>query len=143
MKLRTFEDKSYNPKRNAQINLIGRTHYVDNETLAYFHARVVASGSECSGLIFWIIESHAVDMNNSKREFRFVVFDVGGHVLERAENGSGYRTRSAARKVLDAYLKTIDAESLTYAAIEREVRWLEREGEWLKTHIDRNRKSAA
>jgi hypothetical protein len=143
MKLRTFEDKSYNPKRNAQMNLIGRTHYVDDWTLRYFHARIVASGTECSGLIFWIIESHAVDMDNTQREFRFVVFDVGGHVLERAENGSGYRTHNQARKALDAYLATIDAESLTHAAIKREVSWLEREGEWLKTHMERNQKSAA
>ena len=143
MKLKTFEDKSYNPKHNAQMNLIGRTHYVDDSTLRYFHARIVASGTECSGLIFWIIESHAVDMDNTQREFRFVVFDVGGHVLERAENGSGYRTHRQARKALDAYLTTIDVESLTHAAIEREVSWLEREGEWLKTYMERNQKSAA
>ena len=143
MKLLTFEDKSYNPKRNAQMNLIGRTHYVDDSTLRYFHARIVASGTECSGLIFWIIESHAVDMDNTQREFRFVVFDVGGHVLERAKNGSGYRTRSRARKALDAYLATIDAENLTHAAIKREVSWLERDGEWLKTHMKCTQKSAA
>ena len=143
MKLRTFDDKSYKPQRNAQMNLIGRTHYVDDSTLKYFYARVVASGTECNGLIFWIIESHAVDMKNTQRKFRFVVFDVGGHVLERAENGEGYRTRSKARKALDAYLATIDAESLTHAAIEREVSWLKREGEHLKTYMERNIKSAA
>ena len=143
MKLRIFDDKSYKPQRNAQMNLIGRTHYVDDSTLKYFYARVVASGTECKGLIFWIIESHAVDMNNTQREFRFIVFDVGGHVLERAENGEGYRTRSKARKALDAYLATIDAESLTHIAIEREVSWLKREGEHLKTYMERNIKSAA
>ena len=28
-----FTDKSYNPKRNAQLNLDGRTHYADDSTL--------------------------------------------------------------------------------------------------------------
>jgi hypothetical protein len=104
-----FADKSYASKlRDAQLNLDGRTHYVDDSTLRYFHSRVIYAGDHCHGLIYAIVESIALDHQNRSRGFRFVIFDVFGTVIERASIDDSYRTGAAARKAMYAALDTLD-----------------------------------
>jgi hypothetical protein len=57
-----YKDRYYSdPIAQAQDQLMGRTHYVDPETLRYHHARVLRARPVCSGLLFRIIESTAAD----------------------------------------------------------------------------------
>jgi hypothetical protein len=70
------------------------------------------------GLLFAIVTSDALDMNNTRRGFRFVVFDLFGHVLARTEREAAYRTSDKARKVMRAALNAIDAKAVTLKAIE-------------------------
>lgn len=114
-----FKSESSYPKLNAQRNLCGRTHYVDDDTLRYHKSRVVYADWFRHGLLFAIITSDALDHQNTKRGFRYVVFDVFGNVVARTEMEQAFRRSEQAQKVLSKLLQNIDATGLTYTAIDR------------------------
>jgi len=78
-----FGDKSNDPKHNAQKNLSGRTHYVNDDTLRFFGSRIISAYPTNDGLFFKIVESVATDHNKSRRGFRVVVFDLFGCAVFR------------------------------------------------------------
>ena len=106
-----YTDKSSDPKRNAQENLQGRTHYAEDETLKYFKARIVSAAADQNGLFFKIIESVAVDYGNTKRGFRVVVFDLFGYVVYRPSFDECTSTSAAAVKL---WMKSDKIDPATY-----------------------------
>ena len=80
-----YRDESSYPKANAQLNLCGRTHYVDDDTLRWHKSRVISTHVTDGGLLFAIVTSDALDMDNKRRGFRYVVFGLFGNVLARTE----------------------------------------------------------
>jgi hypothetical protein len=127
-----FADKSYaSPTRDAQLNLEGRTHYVDDSTLRYFHSRVIYAGDHCHGLIYTIVESIALDQKNHSRGFRFVIFDIFGTIVERASIDGAYRTSAAARKAMYSALDTLDVMKHYRDAIASRRRTLQMESQQL------------
>jgi hypothetical protein len=117
-----YRNESSDPKHNAQRNLIGRTHYVDDDTLRCFKSRILSARDHDGGLLFSIVISDALDMHNTKRGFRFVIFDVFGTVLERPTLDETFRTSEQASKARYAALDKIDAVAHTLAAIESEAK---------------------
>ncbi|KAH2035914.1 hypothetical protein KXW51_006159, partial [Aspergillus fumigatus] len=73
-----FRTESHDPKTNAQRNLCGRTHYVDDDNLRFHKSRVISARVVDNGLLFAIVTSDALDFENRKRGFRYVIFDVFG-----------------------------------------------------------------
>jgi hypothetical protein len=71
-------------------------------------------------LIFALIESYAVDMHNTRRAYRPVVFDVFGTVLSRVDLENGYKSTKAALKALTEILNGLDAKAHTLQAIDKE-----------------------
>jgi hypothetical protein len=137
MNLNLYQDKGYtSPKLVAQYNLQGRTHYVDDSTLKFHHSRVIDYGVHFGGLMFSIIESCALDMNNTKRGVRFVVFDIAGGVVERASLDDTFKTSAAAKKALRKFIATIDARALTIAALEQANKSLARESDYVRERIE-------
>ncbi len=125
MILRPYENRGSDPTHNAQENLSGRSHYVSPGNLCYHHSRILDSGEHSEGLLFWLIESCSLDFHNRERGFRFVVFDLAGTVIERANLTATYSTRKAADKALRSYLATMTpaaVASVTAAAIARSQR---------------------
>lgn len=116
----TYSYKSGDPKYNAQRNLEGKTHYVDNDTLKFHHSRIVASHDEQNGLLFWIIESCAMNYENTKRGFRYVIFDIYGNVVSRPDLEACFKTSDKARKAMYEVLKGLDGVSLAYTAIDNQ-----------------------
>lgn len=114
-----YRDRYSNAKDNAQDNLGGRTHYVDDGTLRFFHARVLAAEVFADGLLFGIIESHSLDMRNTAREFRGVLFDVFGDTVYCPGLGEGSGTSKQARKALIAAVAGFDAKGHTATATEQ------------------------
>jgi len=105
-----FELKTYSSsKANAQANLNGRTHYVDDDTLKYFHSKIAYSNDYENGTIFALVESCAADMDNRNRGFRFVVFDLFGTVIERRKSSDLFSTKDKARKALNTFFEDFDA----------------------------------
>lgn len=101
-----FENKSGDPKYNAQRNLNGRTHYVEDDTLRWHHSRITSSRDLHGGLLFRVTCSDALDMNNTKRGFRTAVFDVFGTCVSRPELENAEKTSQKAIAKSDA--ETID-----------------------------------
>jgi hypothetical protein len=99
-----FAYKSGDCKRDAQINLNGRTCYCDADTLKWHKSRIVAGNDSSSGLIYWIIESVAVNYENTKRGFRAVAFDVFGTVIYRVDLENTFKTSDKARKEFYVWL---------------------------------------
>ena len=112
-----FSQHSYTAKTNAQRNLAGRTHYVDDATLRFFFARITLARDECDGLIFCLVESVAQDFQNRARGFRFVAFDLFGDVLDGTRN-QYFSSTAAARKAGDAWLQTFDVAAHYRATLE-------------------------
>ena len=115
-----YQTVSCDPKINAQRNLMGRTHYVDPDTLKYHKARVLDSYVIDNGLLFGIVESVALDPQGHKRGFRPVVFDLFGRVRSRVALEHCTRTHRAAEKMLWQIVGALDAKKLTLQAIEEE-----------------------
>ena len=106
---RLYKDRYYSePVAMAQDQLMGRTHYVDPDSLRFHHARVLRAKPICSGLFFRIVESCAADYENTKRVFRFVVFDVWGNVVERQNFDNSYSSTDKALKGFDEWFADFD-----------------------------------
>ena len=131
-----YRSESSNPKWNAQRNLMGRTHYVDDDTLRFHKARVLSARHIDGGLLFSIVESVALTYNGNKRGFRFVVFDLFGHIVgERADLDHTWTSSEAASKAMWAELDKLDAIAITEEGIARETKAHLRDMDELRTAI--------
>lgn len=114
-----FRSESSDPKRNAQRNLSGRTHYVDDDTLRWHKARVLSARVVDGGLLFAIVESVALDMRNTKRGVRYVIFDIFGNVVgDRKDLEHCWRRSEQAEKAMWVELNTLDAAEITRKAVD-------------------------
>lgn len=104
-----FERQGYDAKANAQRNLQGKTHYVDDDTLRFFHGRINSAHVHYNGLLFSIVESVAADMNNRSRGFRFVTFDLFGIVVnDRSNTDELCSTGAKAHDQMQAFVNSFD-----------------------------------
>ena len=125
---RRFERNGYDAKYCAQRNLDGRTHYADDDTLKFFHARINSCRAECAGLVLIITESAARDWDNGKRGHRFVAFDLFGTVLNDRDNADAMRASSgAAYNDSRAWLESFDVLAHYKAAMAERAARLKRE----------------
>lgn len=112
-----FKCESSAPKYNAQRNLCGRTHYVDDDTLRFHKCRIISARSTDNGLLFAIVTSDAVDYENTKRCYRYAVFDLLGTVVSRPTLEQGFSASAVATKRMWEELNRLDAKALTLTAI--------------------------
>ena len=125
---RLYETRYFsNPMHYAQDQLTGRTHYVDDSTLRYFHARIVGAHDDADGLLFWIVESSAKDPDNNARGFRPVAFDIFGEVVFRPDLADMVKTSDKARALYREWLETFDIAAHYREALESRARRLESE----------------
>ena len=117
-----YRNESSDPKWNAQRNLIGRTHYVDDDTLRFHKSRILSARHTDNGLLFALVESMALDPNNVKRGYRYVIFDIFGNTIERPKLEEAFRTSEMATKAMWEALNRIDAQAVTLAALDRQAR---------------------
>ncbi len=110
---RLFENRSsYSAKDDAQRNLEGKTHYVDDATLKAFYSRISSARHTDQGLLFSIIESVAGDYQNKSRGFRFVTFDLYGTIVNDRVSADVNRLHSSAAKAereMWEFLNSFDA----------------------------------
>lgn len=106
-----YTNKSSNAKSNAQENLKGRTHYAEDDTLKFFKARIVSSAADQNGLFFKLVESVALDYDNTRRGFRVIVFDLFGRVIYRPSFDECCSTSAAAVKL---WMKADKIDPATY-----------------------------
>jgi hypothetical protein len=125
---RLYESRYFsNPMHYAQDQLTGRTHYVDDSTLRYFHARVIGAHDDDDGLLFWIVESSAKDPDNTARGFRPVVFDIFGDMVYRVSLADMVKTSDKARALYREWLESFDIVAHYREALESRAKRLESE----------------
>ena len=81
-------NSSYKPKWSAQSALRGKCHYVDDDTLSFFNAKVNDAGPICEGLFYFVRESKDASIDGDGREHDIVYFDVFGSVVEEMRQKS-------------------------------------------------------
>lgn len=113
-----YANRSSHPLVEAQKNLIGRTHYVDPDTLRFHKSRVLDCRIHYNGLFISIIESCAVTMDGRKRGFRYVLFDIFGNVVARPDLDDCFKSRAAATRELHKVVGSIDPVAHTKQAID-------------------------
>lgn len=132
---RLFQSESGDPTNNAQRNLSGRTHYVDADTLLWHKSRVLSTAILADGLLFRITESCALDMHNTKRGKRCVVFDVFGTAVCRPDLESTFTSSDAARNASAREVAALDLAAHYREALTSKLHWVEQDAEKLKTAL--------
>lgn len=122
-----YKTQSSDELCNAQRNLTGRTHYVDQDTLRFHKSRILRTAIVDKGLLFCLIESCALDMHNTRRGFRYVVFDVFGSTISSPSLEDCYSSKKAAEKAMWEAVNKIDAKLVTMEAIDRAEQYAMRE----------------
>lgn len=128
-----FTCKSCYDKNNAQQNLSGRSHYADEDTLRYFKSRILRGVHRADGLLFLLVESVGSKPEDSKRNKRFVVFDVFGTVVNDREEW--FATTDQARAAADKFLAAFDAELHTLGQLRCMAHRLRTEAHWIDTAL--------
>jgi hypothetical protein len=131
-----FEDYSGNSKYTAQRNLDGRTHYCDDSTLRYFHARITGCAPSHDGLILRVTESVSTDSFNKKRGFRCVAFDVFGEAIYRPELEQCVSTSAQAQAAYNAWRNAFDLAAHYRTALSARAKRLDREAAELRQAIN-------
>ena len=103
-----YSNKSSYAKPNAQQNLEGRSYFATDSALKFFGARINSAHHSASGLVFFIVESSFLDMNKTKRGFRFHLFDIFGEEIGKQELDQAVKTSEQARKAGYSFLDQFD-----------------------------------
>lgn len=137
MKYRIYKDNVWRPsaKHACQEWLRGLTHYVDDDTLRFFYARISNYGTAKDGLMFWLIETCAADMHNRSRVARFVAFDIFGNTVFHPNFEDCPKTTRAAYKRGMDWLKDFDAVAHTKAEVTRQQSLAEKQVEYAVNNI--------
>lgn len=124
---RLYDNKSYHPKYNAQLNLGGRTHWADDSSLKFFGCRISSAHETASGLLFYVIESSFLDFHNTKRGFRYAIFDLFGECVARLDTDAAFKTSTQARKAMYSELNAFDVAAHYRRALESKTKQIARE----------------
>jgi hypothetical protein len=131
-----YNNKSCDPKYNAQRNLEGRTHYVDDGTLRFFKSRVISSGDVADGLLFVLIESTPGISEDASKTKRAIVFDIFGTVVnDRDSKAAWHKTSDKARDAARAFVAEFDAVTHTIQELERKAQRKEEEAAAIRQFI--------
>jgi hypothetical protein len=85
------------PKYSAQQQLRSKGHYVDDDTLKVFGAKILDAEPILDGLFYYIRESKRDGFDGFERIHSYVYFDIFGNVVEKmrekAKNDECYSPR--------------------------------------------------
>jgi hypothetical protein len=113
---RPFRCESSYQDSDAAMNLRGRTHYLDPDTVKYFKSRVNNSGRAQNDLLYWIVESVNSRPCHGGLNKRFVCFDVFGSVVNDrpgVSDAGWHRTSEQAAREGREFLASFDAVAHT------------------------------
>lgn len=109
-----FKERSGMPLNQAQRNLEGRTHYVDDSTLKSFVAKIHSCNIMDDGLILGMVEScQKGPRAEDGRVFRPVFFDVFGNTVYRPDLDDSFDSQKQAMSDFWKQAAEIDAIKAT------------------------------
>jgi hypothetical protein len=115
-----FTERSGFPLNQAQRNLEGRTHYVDDSTVKSFAAKVHSVHVLEDGLILGMVESiQAGATAETGRVYRPVFFDVFGNIVFRPEIEDSFKTQKSAQAEFWKRADDIDPVKATLEGVEK------------------------
>lgn len=103
-----YDNKSSDPKNNAQLNLEGRSYFATDSTLRAFGSRINSAHPTASNLLFYVIESSYTNWEKTKRGFKYAIFDIFGEEVNRLSIGEAVSTSEKARKAMYLFLDQFD-----------------------------------
>lgn len=124
---RLYDSKSYRAKYNAQANLEGRTHWASDSNLKFFGCRISSAHETENGLLFYVIESSFLDFHNTKRGFRYAIFNLFGECVSRLGVDDAFGTSAQAKKAMYKALDSFDTVEHYKKALESIARQADRE----------------
>jgi hypothetical protein len=127
-----YQKVSYKAKNNAQANLAGRTHFVDDDALRFFGGRVLSAYDVAGGRLFVVVHSQKSGFDDYRREFGYAIFDLAGTVI--ADSPDKFKTGATARRHCAAALHEIDAEQATADAIAHVTRRNQSDSDYVAQH---------
>jgi hypothetical protein len=105
-----FAERTGLPLNQAQRNLEGRTHYVDDSTLKSFAAKIHTVHVMDDGLVLGLVESVQKGFNAADgRVFRPVFFDLFGRIIHRPEIDDSFDSQKQAMSSFWKEADEIDA----------------------------------
>jgi hypothetical protein len=120
-------------KYEAQEALSGITHYVNDQTLKYFKARILKAKPILNNTFYMILESCSMDSHHTTRGFRVIVFDLNGDTVNRPSLEEMRSKPATALKDYENWLKTFNPEDHYKRRIEDKIRSLNHKIELLET----------
>ena len=124
---RLYDNKSSDPKNNAQLNLEGRNYFATDSTLRAFGSRINSAHSTASNLLFYVIESSYTNWEKTKRGFKYAIFDIFGEEVNRLSIAEAVSTSEKARKAMYSFLNNFDVAEYYAQKLESIARKAERE----------------
>jgi hypothetical protein len=122
-----FEERSGFPLNQAQRNLEGRTHYVEDATLRAHVSKIHSVQVLDEGLILGLVESvQAGPAESDGRVFRPVFFDVFGTTLYRPSIDDSFNTLKQAQSEFWKQADQLDAVQATIEGMDRKRKDLEK-----------------
>lgn len=122
-----YDNKSSDPKNNAQLNLEGRNYFATDSALRSFGSRINSAHPTASNLLFYVVESSFLDWQKTKRGFKFAVFDIFGDCVARLPIEEAVSTSEKARKAMYSFLNSFDVVQHYAQALESIARNAEKE----------------
>jgi hypothetical protein len=114
-----FRERTGLPLNQAQRNLEGLTHYVDDKTVASFKAKIHSVHVMEEGLMLCLVESVQAGPNaESGRVFRPVFFDVFGNTIYKPSIDDSDSTLKAANLSMWKQADEIDIIKATIEGVE-------------------------
>lgn len=126
-----YKERSGFPLNQAQRNLEGRTHYVDDAALASFQSKIVGAYVLDEGMIFGIIES--LEHPTLGKIFRPVFFDLFGNVVAKLEAEDSVDTFRKANTKFWEMSEELDPVDLTLKGVKTKQQALQDEIDKLDT----------
>lgn len=121
LNLHPYKEHYMHERGDAQLNLSGRSHYVNDEALKYFKARINYARPHHGGLLYAIIESFecfVTGEDSEVRRHRGVVFDITGGIVYHPNGDESFKTSKAAKVAMQSFLDSFDSIKHTREALD-------------------------
>lgn len=132
-----FRQRSGMPLNQAQRNLEGLTHYVDDKSLSAFVAQIHHVYILEEGLLLALIESVQAGPNKeSGRVYRPVLFDVFGNVIHQPTIDDSADSLKKANAQLWQVVDEMDGVQITIDGLKAKIKQLDDQSEKLTELLD-------
>ena len=123
------QNSSYKPKYSAQNALAGKSHYVDDQTLRLFNAKVLDAGPILQGLFYFIRESKSNGFDHVERIHDYKYFDIWCNTVREMDKKSERDECYSTSQLAKSEQRWFDVNPLEYYSRELNRRAVQKQAE--------------